>query len=128
MNLDEKELSDISSEFNKAIDQMEKTQEEFWSLLSKEEQLDAFCCVMRRLYRGEIEERRSYRGVLYDTFEFGPESYLPAQVSGYLSVHNAIFDACEIDDIVKKAIDNFFPDNQVTTEDIQKHLVKTRYM
>jgi hypothetical protein len=72
---------------------IEHEQEAYWNSLSKDDQLKAFCAVVRRIHRGEIEEGRSYRGVLYDTFGFGPESYAQAQLAGYLSLHNAIFDS-----------------------------------
>jgi len=47
--------------------------------------------VSRRIYKGEIEDKGTYRWVLYDVFGFGPEAYAPAQMAGYLSIHNSIF-------------------------------------
>ena len=85
-------LADFSEVFEKRMNVLEERAEAKWNSLSKEDQLDFFCSVVRRIYKGEIENKRSYRGVLYSVFEFGPESYAPAQMAGYLAVHNAIVD------------------------------------
>lgn len=87
-----KSLDEYGELFRDAMNEEEKASEQFWNSLSKEQQLQVFCAVSRRIYKGEIVERRSYRGVLYDVFDFGPESYASAQCAGYLSIHNAIFD------------------------------------
>jgi hypothetical protein len=57
---------------------------------SKEQQLNAFCAVVRRIYKGELEDKGTYRYVLYNIFGFGPESYVPAQMAGFLGLHNSI--------------------------------------
>jgi hypothetical protein len=75
------------------MDVIQKDSEDFWNSLSKEDQLKAFCAVSRRIHKGEIEDRGSYRYVLYDVFGFGLEAYVQAQVSGYMDIHNAIFEA-----------------------------------
>lgn len=62
----------------------------FWNSLTTEQQLLAFCEVVSRLTQAELVEQKSYRGVLYDTFGFGLDSYVTAQVSGFLDLHNAI--------------------------------------
>ena len=85
-----KALDEISKIFNEAMAEIEKDSEDYWNSLSKEDQLKAFCAISRRIYKGEIEERGSYRYVLYDVFGFGPEAYAPAQLAGYLEIHNSI--------------------------------------
>lgn len=85
------QFDDISSRFVEAMSLIEKASEDKWQALSKEDQLDYFCAVVRRIHRGEVEEGRSYRGVLYDIFGFGPESYAQAQMAGYLDLHNLVF-------------------------------------
>jgi hypothetical protein len=87
--------------FNQAMSAIEHEQEAYWNSLSKDDQLKAFCSVVRRIYRGEIEKGQSYRGVLYDTFGFGPESYCQAQMAGYLALHNSIFDMDQERDTLK---------------------------
>ena len=86
------DLSDISNAFNEAMQLVEDESEKYWNNLPKNEQLKVFCAVSRRIFEGELKQKRSYRGVLYDVFQFGPEAYAPAQMSGYLSIHNAIVD------------------------------------
>lgn len=69
----------------------EKESEKFWNSLNKDEQLLVFCAVIRRLHKGEIEENRSYRGVLYDIFGFDLDAYSMAQCAGFLDIHNSIY-------------------------------------
>lgn len=86
-----KALDEISKIFNEAMAEIEKDSEDYWNSLSKEDQLKAFCAISRRIYKGEIEDRGTYRYVLYDVFGFGPEAYAAAQMAGYLSIHNSIY-------------------------------------
>lgn len=88
-----KDLQEASNLFNQAMKLIEKDQEAYWESLSKEDQLKAFCAVVRRIYQAELVDQGSYRYALYNVFGFGPESYAQAQVAGYLSLHNAIFSA-----------------------------------
>lgn len=86
----EDNLNEISNAFNDAFDALKKEQEEFWNSLSHDDQLKAFCAVVRRIHEGEIEKKGSYRYVLYNVFNFSPEAYAQAQMAGYLAIHNAI--------------------------------------
>ncbi len=81
---------------------LEEDHDKFWNGLSKDDQLKAFCSVMRRLYKAEIEQRGSYRYTLYDVFGFGSESYVQAQVSGFLAIHNAIWDGERLGELIDK--------------------------
>ena len=89
------ELRDIIMEANDAI--IDRS-DEMWNSFSNEDQLLLFLAVVRRIYKGEYELRGSYREVLYDVFGFGPEAYMPAQMAGYLDIHNA----CVLDQEKKK--------------------------
>lgn len=91
MDLNSQEWQDLSNEFNRAMNEIEQHSENKWNALSKEDQLDYFCAVVRRIHQGEVEDSRSYRGVLYDVFGFGPEAYGSAQMAGYLDIHNLIY-------------------------------------
>ena len=84
-------LSDFQTAFQRAHEEHQRRIEEKWTALSKEDQLDYFCAVVKRIHQGEVEEGRSYRGMLYGIFGFGPESYALAQMSGFLDLHNLIF-------------------------------------
>lgn len=95
--IDEETQKSISE----AIKKMEEDQEKFWDSLSKEDQLKAFCAIIRRIHKAELQDGGSYRHCLYSVFNFGPESYLPAQVAGYLDIHNAIFTHEELQEELK---------------------------
>lgn len=97
-------IRETSAAFQEAIEHEKSLSESFWNGMNSEEQLWAFCAVMRRLHKGEIEDGRSYRGVLYSTFGWGPEAYAPAQCSGYLDIHNAIHTSSELETIVQNTI------------------------
>lgn len=84
-------LQEFSEIFTEAMKQIEEESEAYWNSLTKEQQLDAFCAVARRIYEGEIKKKGSYRYVLYEVFGFGFEAYAAAQDAGYLSIHNAIY-------------------------------------
>lgn len=97
-------LSELRESFNEAVEHEKSLSESFWNSLSSEEQLWTFCAVMRRLSQGELEEGRSYRGVLYGTFGWGPEAYVPAQCSGFLDVHNSIHNSEDLAKIAEGVI------------------------
>jgi ferredoxin-fold anticodon binding domain-containing protein len=99
--MNDDELKEASNAFVKAMNEIQEDQEKFWSSLSTEDQLKAFCCVVRRIYDGEIRNPRSYRGVLYDVFGFGPEAYAQAQQAGFLSLHNSIMSDEEFNELRK---------------------------
>ena len=94
-----RDLQEMSNHFNDVMKKIEEDQEKFWSSLSKEDQLKAFCAVSRRIFKGEIEEKGTYRYVLYDVFGFGPDAYAQAQVAGYLAIHNSIMSEDEFNDL-----------------------------
>ena len=54
-------------------------------------QQHAFCCIVRRIVKGELDEQGSYRYVLYNVFGWGPEAYATALDAGYMSLHNSIY-------------------------------------
>lgn len=96
MDTDKQKLLDeahqLSEIFMQTMNELELEQEKYWNTLTKEQQLKAFCAVVRRIYKGDIEDKGSYRYVLYEVFGFGPEAYAQAQLAGYLALHNSIFD------------------------------------
>ena len=93
---------ELHNSFQRWEVELEADHDKFWNGLSKDDQLKAFCSVMRRLYKAEIEERGSYRYTLYDVFGFGSESYAQAQVSGFLAIHNAIWDGERLGHLIDK--------------------------
>lgn len=93
---------ELTNSFQRWEQELEQDHDKFWSGLSKDDQLKAFCSIMRRLYKAEIEQNSSYRHTLYDVFGFGPESYVQAQVSGFLAIHNAIWDGERLGHLIDK--------------------------
>lgn len=81
------ELGDLQEDHEK---QTEREMDEWWNAMSKEDQMKAFYSVVKRLVDGELEQKGSYRYVLYDVFGFGPESYMLGMMCGFMSLHNSI--------------------------------------
>jgi hypothetical protein len=75
--------------------------EQWWESLSDEHQQWAFYNVCRGIYKGDVEERRSYRGVLYDTFGWGCEAYTLGMEARYMEIHNLLYDAVENNQFIK---------------------------
>ena len=96
---------ELSNSFQRWEQELEEDHDKFWNGLSKDDQLKAFCSVIRRLHRAEIEEHGTYRYTLYNVFGFGPESYVEAQVSGFLAIHNAIWDGERLSKLIDKLED-----------------------
>lgn len=111
-------LQEISNAFNEAMKQIENESETYWNSLSHDEQLKVFCAISRRIHQGEIVDKGSYRHVLYTVFGFGPEAYAQAQCSGYLSIHNAIYDGEQLSDNIKEFCIKFL--------DIDQNIVETK--
>lgn len=88
-----KELKETSDFYAEAMKKLENEQESYWNSLTKDEQLKVFCAVTRRLVKGELVDKGSYRWVLYDVFGFGPEAYTQGMDCGYMALHNAIVDS-----------------------------------
>ncbi len=84
----------ITQKIQDAFSELEISFEEeraaIFNSLTNEEQLAVFCEVVYRLTQAELVDRRSYRGILYEVFGFGQESYALAQLSGFLELHNSI--------------------------------------
>lgn len=85
-----KNSEEIAEQFNAAMKSIEQDQEQYWNSLSKDQQLMAFCAVVRRIYQAELVDMGTYRHALYSVFGFGSDSYAQAQMAGYLALHNAI--------------------------------------
>ena len=62
----------------------------FWDGLSEEDRLKAFYSVCKRIHKGDVIDRGSYRYVLYDIFGFNFDAYTIGMNCGYLDIHNYI--------------------------------------
>jgi len=99
------QLHETGREFAKAMDEYQQMANSYYSGLEPEEQLWAFCAIIEKLCKGELDEKRSYRGILYDTFGWGPEAYAAAQCAGFLGLHNAIYNFEDLEHVFKRTLD-----------------------
>jgi hypothetical protein len=67
----------------------DKVADKFWEELPYEDKLKA---VVKRIYQGEVEDKGSYRYILYDVLGFGPEAYEIGMDCGFMYLHNSIMD------------------------------------
>ena len=92
---DKKSLLDTiakdSEQFEKLIQQEAVEMDQWWDGLSQKDQMRAFYSVVKRLVKGDITDRGSYRYVLYDVFGFEAESYMLGMNCGYMTLHNSIY-------------------------------------
>jgi len=84
-------LAEMSQEHEKAMQEIKAEQEKYWNSLTKSQQLDVFCCVVRRIHKAEFQDKGTYRYVLYNTFGFDESSYALALEAGYMDIHNRLF-------------------------------------
>jgi len=90
------ELHDFGQKYEKFKKEYEAENGKWWDSLSYEDRCRAFYAVTRRIYHGDIEARGSYRYMLYNVFNFEPDMYGLAMDSGYMAIHNCLFDGEEL--------------------------------
>lgn len=88
-------LADFGEAWEAAFIEYENKNDAWWNSLTEEEREDAFYAVVKRIYKGDVEQKGSYRWVLYDVFGFDPGMYGRGMDCGYLNLHNIIFDGLE---------------------------------
>jgi hypothetical protein len=94
----EKELYErISAIMTAESSRYEKECDTWWNNLSLDDKMKAFYSVCRRIYKGDVEDRRSYRGVIYDVFNLGSDAYVIGMDCGYMDLHNLIWAGIEAD-------------------------------
>jgi hypothetical protein len=102
-----------------AFEQYQKECDDLWDSFDVDTREKLFCAVIKKLHKGEIEDERSYRGVLYSVFGFDPGSYGVAQHAGYLELHNSIFRRKEIIELVKDFVTNHM---DITNDNLEKQV------
>jgi hypothetical protein len=90
------DLAALAETFEEAKEAYETSTDAWWTSLSKEDQERAFYSVVKRIFKGEIVDKRSYRGVLYDVFGFDANMYVAGMDCGYMALHNSIVDVDEL--------------------------------
>jgi hypothetical protein len=91
----EEELDLICQAFKEYQETNKKNADSFWESLSYEDKCNAFHAVVERIVKGDIQDKGSYRYVLYDVFGFEKDMYTRGMDCGYMTLHNAII---EMDD------------------------------
>lgn len=99
------ELSDLSQKMEKHRKEDEARNDAWWNGLTEEEREDAFCAVVKRIYKAELIDRGTYRYALYTVFGFDSGMYMRGMDCGYMALHNAIFDGEEFEKM--KAVTRF---------------------
>jgi hypothetical protein len=98
-------LHESGKAIQKAYDEYQNMCRSYYSSLEPEEQLMAFCAIVEKLCEGELDDARSYRGILYDTFGWGPEAYSAAQCAGFLGLHNSIYRFDDLETVFKNTLE-----------------------
>ena len=89
-------LAELSESQQKAQEEYEAKNDEWWENLTEEEREEAFYAVVKRIYKAELKDRGTYRYALYNVFGFEPGMYARGLDCGYMALHNAIFDGNEM--------------------------------
>jgi hypothetical protein len=76
--------------------------DDYWENLSYEDKLKSFYSVVKRIHKGEIIDRGSYRYVLYDVFGFDMDAYSIGMDCNYMELHNSIMNEEEYEEYHKK--------------------------
>ena len=86
-----------SDEYKEYLKAEEESQElytqkakEYFESLETDNQLLLFFHITNQIFENYFKDNSSYRGLLYDKFGFGPESYTIGMDSGMFAIHNAI--------------------------------------
>lgn len=93
---DEREKAMLElAEAQKLFDEIEKEYDDeadqLWNSLSQDDKQRAFYSVVKRLVKGELRDRGTYRYVLYNVFGFDSDSYFMGMNCGYMELHNSIY-------------------------------------
>ena len=93
--LNSPEMEEFRKAWKEQQEQYKNEATEFWNNLSYDDKLKAFYYVVSKIYEGDVVERRSYRGMLYEKFSFGMDAYTIGMDCNYLVLHNIIYDGCD---------------------------------
>ena len=82
-----KEFLDIQ---DKALIEYQNRAKEYFKSLEVDNQLMLFFHITNCIFENHFKDSGSYRGLLYDKFGFGPDSYSIGMDSGMFTLHNSI--------------------------------------
>ena len=76
--------------------------DEYWDALPYDEKLMVFSSVVKRIVKGDLKDRGTYRYVLYDVFGFDMDSYGIGMQCGYMDLHNSVVEKDELEQLRRK--------------------------
>jgi hypothetical protein len=100
------ELTELSQLFEEIERNYDNDANTWWEKLSEDERQLAFYSVVKRLVKGEIEDRGSYRYVLYDVFGFDASAYVMGMNCGFMELHNSIYTREEMRELRDRELDS----------------------
>lgn len=72
---------------------------EEYESLDHDEKLKWFCAVVQKIVQAEVDSESTFRHTLYGHFGFKESSYVPANIAGYMSIHNLIFSGKDMEEL-----------------------------
>lgn len=128
MNEDNQDpLSTARNIFLEAANAYQEEAEKVFLSLPVDDQLKVFCAVVAKIAKGELDEHGTYRHVLYDTFQFGHESYAPAQHAGYMDLHNSIYSYSDLHNLLTQFAEKLDVTNDNLNQQVEDFLFKRVY-
>jgi len=85
-------LAELRQIMEESREKYEKENDAWWDGLTEKEREDAFYAVVKRICKAELQDRGSYRYVLYNVFGFDMHMYTRGMECGYIDLHNSIID------------------------------------
>jgi hypothetical protein len=105
--LESEEYEDMLKIEEKAKIEYAQKAEEYFQSLDNDQKLLLFYHITNLIFKNHFKDGGSYRALLYDKFEFGPESYGLGMDSGMFAVHNAISTPEENEEKLQLILKNF---------------------
>lgn len=100
--MDSPEWQELTRLELEAQDKFDKEAEEAWDSLDYDWKLRVFYAVCKRIHKGDVVDKGTYRYVLYDVFGFDVDAYSVGMQAGYMAIHNAIVDIDELQELRKE--------------------------
>jgi len=105
--LESEEYDDMIKFEEKAKIEYAQKAKEYFESSDNDQKLLLFFHVTNLIFKNYFKDGGSYRALLYDKFEFGPESYGLGMDSGMFAVHNAISTPEENEEKLQLILKNF---------------------
>jgi len=80
---------------------LEAEDNDWWLALDNDTRIRAFRQIMKLLYIGEVQQRSTYRHMVYTVFGLGPEGYADG-LNHFMAIHNLLFKAWEAEQVAEE--------------------------